>query len=545
MRPPRDMDIIEIELTNACIHRCSNCTRFCSHYDKPFFMTFETFRRAVDSMQGFQGTISLMGGEPTLHPDFERFARYLHEHMPKEKRKHGNPLIYPQKDMMQAIGAQNIRNMKHFSTSTGGDKTCVDGAGMFSSMGVSYMKNYEIIQDTLKFSGLNDHSNAMFHQPILISRKELGIGDDEWHKIRDNCWINMQWSASITPKGVFFCEIAGSMDMLFNGPGGLPIEKGWWKRDLNDFKEQMRWCEMCGMALQTYSRDANDEVDDVSPILYEKLLARKDKKTALRSINVISLKNGAISEESKQNAADYRGDFYSSSYSSRFTAASSAVFPKSFEVYRLGKGELLGRKLYEAICNSKDGNYIVILSGNRIFSDEEQIKWKQYVINPGTLHCSTDKNGFIALLNKNALSLRYMGMDRVLKCRVLDDLIKQWSSEKVVDFDTALAYEDDCINIDKNIRVVQYGAGNNGEVLLRELLSNGVNVVAVVDSDVKKQGKDFCGYVIKNPKALLGNEIQYDKVIIASTDYYDEIYQKLIYDGIPNEKIYDIVNLWN
>ena len=73
--------------------------------------------------------------------------------------------------------------------------------------GVEGLVYAEVIQDTLKFEGLNDHSNAMYHQPILISRKEMGISDETWQEIRDNCWINMQWSASITPKGAFFCEI--------------------------------------------------------------------------------------------------------------------------------------------------------------------------------------------------------------------------------------------------------------------------------------------------------------------------------------------------
>ena len=40
-----------------------------------------------------------------------------------------------------------------------------------------------------------------------------------------NCWVQEQWSASITPKGGFFCEVAGSLDHLMNGPGGVKIEK--------------------------------------------------------------------------------------------------------------------------------------------------------------------------------------------------------------------------------------------------------------------------------------------------------------------------------
>ena len=64
----------------------------------------------------------------------------------------------------------------------------------------------------------------------MATRKELGIPDEKWIKLRDKCWIQNLWSASITPKGAFFCEVAAAMDMTLNGPGGWPIEPGWWKR---------------------------------------------------------------------------------------------------------------------------------------------------------------------------------------------------------------------------------------------------------------------------------------------------------------------------
>ena len=103
---------------------------------------------------------------------------------------------------------------------------------------------------------LNDHINASFHQPGLFSRKDLGLSDEEWYKLRDNCWIQNEWSATITPKGAFFCEIAGALDYLFDGPGGWRIEEDWWKRKPEDFADQLHWCEICGFALHTFMRIA-------------------------------------------------------------------------------------------------------------------------------------------------------------------------------------------------------------------------------------------------------------------------------------------------
>ena len=79
MKSPKDMKIIQIDITNACVNRCSNCTRFCGHHTKPFFMDFETFKKAVDSFEGWEGCVGIIGGEPTLHPEIEKFIDYLRE----------------------------------------------------------------------------------------------------------------------------------------------------------------------------------------------------------------------------------------------------------------------------------------------------------------------------------------------------------------------------------------------------------------------------------------------------------------------------------
>ena len=44
---------IQIEVTNRCPKRCSNCTRCVQHVRQPFVMGFDTFRKAVDSVADF------------------------------------------------------------------------------------------------------------------------------------------------------------------------------------------------------------------------------------------------------------------------------------------------------------------------------------------------------------------------------------------------------------------------------------------------------------------------------------------------------------
>lgn len=262
MRQIREMSIIGIDITNACHKHCSNCTRFCGHHKKPFYMDFDTFKRAVDSLDGYQGLISTIGGEPLLHPEYHRFADYLQQKRGRSKLADDGRCQAMVKDCLAFAKVQ-----RWFEGAVNKGK----GFLLFTSMPKNYYKNYEAVQDTVTDLWLNDHSNPSFHQPILVSRKDLGIDDATFAQLRDNCWLQNFWSASITPKGAFFCEIAGTLDILFDGPGGKPIEPGWWNRDLSDYADQFHWCDICGMALKTYSRNANDGIDDASPTLYERL----------------------------------------------------------------------------------------------------------------------------------------------------------------------------------------------------------------------------------------------------------------------------------
>ena len=194
MRAIKDMSILEIDITNACMNKCSNCTRFCGHHQTPYFMDFETFKRAIDSLDDFEGLISIMGGEPLLHPEFERFVDYLEK---KRKTKalfdHKSKAIV--KDYLSYAQAQRWFNNSYNKGA---------GYNIFTSIPMQFYQHYEKIQDTFTHMFLNDHTHPSFHQPILISRKDLGITDEDFAVMREKCWLQNFWSASITPKGAFF-----------------------------------------------------------------------------------------------------------------------------------------------------------------------------------------------------------------------------------------------------------------------------------------------------------------------------------------------------
>lgn len=596
MKSPKDMRIIQIDITNACMYQCSNCTRFCGHHKKNFFMDFETFQRAVDSMKGYHGTIGVMGGEPTLHPEFERFVKYLHSQLSEGSRKDNHSLVKPQKDFIESILLENKIHSEVYQYETGARETVV-GAGLWSAMVPTYKKYYELIQDVFKMQAVNDHGNTMYHSPILINRKDLGIPDDKWIQIRDNCWAQDVWSATITPKGAFFCEIAGALDMLFDGPGGWPIEEGWWKRRPEEFGDQLRWCEYCGIAIETFTRDANDWIDDVSESMYKKLKeidSPKIKKP--ERINLVQIKDGVIAKKSKVGAKEVRRELFYDSFASRFNGQKSVLYPESFDaiVDINHKNEILeieqwmesqGR-VFESIflivfCEDLYNRLQSLYSGNRkigilkrdavwgrsyayalrhchalqpiwYFSDLLYIKENFYkslkdtVINPGTLHyvdlrsrsCDClERNaaaGVLALFHKEAVSLKRAGMDFIANAGCFDEIIRVWDTNKIVPMSWKMIEDSSGMRIQSNKVYAVYGAGITGHSALRQIWKNNSEAVFFVDTNPEKWGMRIEGIAVESPQELINRRKDYSQIVIAST-YFKEIKEKLEAMGFGEE----------
>ncbi len=399
MRSPADMIIIEIDITNACEHSCSNCTRMCGHHKKPFFMGFDTFKKAVDSLAEFPNTIGVIGGEPTLHPEFERFANYV-----KEKR-----IITDIK-----LAREPIVNMQGYQQFFGGGWTGRN-AVLLSSLNNSYYKHFETINDTFTRQLLNDHNNECLHQALLMSRKELGISDEEWIKKRNACWVQNTWSATITPKGAFFCEVAGALDMLFDGPGGWPIEPGWWRRKPEEFGEQLEWCEICGGCLDVPKRLSNEERDDVTPEIFDRLKKIGSPKALGGRCVVHDPKDY---EKFKDPTFTGNNDYMVAGGNVRTTAENRNLYPRSvllcpMKMWR----ELVGR------VNPPD--WIAI--ANEEYKDKISWLLSNCILNPG---CVYFRVGEYVVFNVNARAVR----DKVRWPQILpENIMEAYPSDKRIE----------------------------------------------------------------------------------------------------------------
>lgn len=258
------MDTIQIEITNACVSECSNCTRLVGHA-KPFFMTMDEFRVAVDSLVDYPKMIGIMGGEPLIHPSFEEMCSYLRSRIPRER------------------------------------------CGLWSTLPQGREFLAEQISETFGSVLLNDHTKGeLYHGPILVAGADLGLDDfSQWYSIH-HCWIQNCWSASITPKGAFFCEVAAALDYVFQGPGGWPVKPGWWQKTPKDFVEQMEnSCIQCGASYKLKSRRDTDSIDDIGDSILQKLVELESPKVRKGCFEVYT--HGFVQDNVQLN--EFRQDF--------------------------------------------------------------------------------------------------------------------------------------------------------------------------------------------------------------------------------------------
>lgn len=367
MKKIADKPTILIDITNKCINSCSNCMRFCGHYQNPYFMDFEFFKNAIDSLDGWNGQIGIIGGEPLLHPDFAKMVQYLHDKFGTATNKmFTEPVCDVNKYAMDYM-PYNHGKLRLYTTAETNN----------------FYDNMELICDTFSSLRCNDHKNKTKHFSVLVNYKDLGISDEEFEKRENRCWIQNNCGASITPKGAFFCEMAGALDLLFDGPGGWDVKPDWWKRV--DYSDQKHWCKICGARLGLPMLDDNQKFDYITESIKNKL--PNSKKIKNGDYKIITKedyeKNNQLWDEQKELQLKKVAEVSMSN-------DNKILFPKNFDKIQVDDTINLN--------NYKDW---VVIEENEADCKKLMSKLNNSVLNPGNLYYYG--NSFAINVNSNAL----------------------------------------------------------------------------------------------------------------------------------------------
>jgi organic radical activating enzyme len=262
LKPIVKKEAIQIEITNACIRQCSNCTRLVGHHAKPYMMSFDYFKTALDSIDKTPTLIGIMGGEPMLHPKFIDICLYLQKKFPPEK------------------------------------------LGLWSTLDKRFKKYAPIISDTFGAVLPNNHTHKkIFHSPILVCSKKI-LGDNHITAV-ENCWIQNNWSASINPHGAYFCEVAAAIDMLLKTKTAFDINTSWWRKKPSACLKQVKaLCSRCGVCLDLTPRKDTEKIDDLDKWWLKKLKNKSPKLMAERCQEF----TGCIFDHKLNNVNSFRSD---------------------------------------------------------------------------------------------------------------------------------------------------------------------------------------------------------------------------------------------
>lgn len=223
MRPVKDHWAVAIDITTRCNRSCANCTRgmrFVKHADRDT----ESIESALRSLQGWNGGVVCIGGEPTLHSDFLTVCELWHWHVPRWR----SALFYGKKITDPIVSGY-----------------------VEQAFGV---RNY------------NDHYGGSWHQPVLVHSRDLGISSFDIVRNVNRCWLNWNWCPVIVPGvGAYFCEVAATIDnLLSGGRGAVPPHPGWWESE-QLFTGQHGLCEWCGIPHGLQAMRDTDKRDAISP----------------------------------------------------------------------------------------------------------------------------------------------------------------------------------------------------------------------------------------------------------------------------------------
>lgn len=279
MKSVADNDTIQIEITNVCPNRCSNCTRYVG-LAKPYCMDFEYFKKAVDSLERFHNMVGVMGGEPLLHPQFDQICEYAFSKFPREQ------------------------------------------LGLWTCFPKGSEKYRELIVRTFGNVFLNDHSRAdIWHHPFLVAAADLVPSRDMIFYVADKCYFQRAWSASINPRGAYFCEMAASYAMLFpqTTMDGWELTKGWWRKTTKDYRKQIEaFCEYCGGALFLKRRKSvNGSLYDITETNLDRML-HEHPKVDLKRFVLYDEKDLLEAAECQETLAAYKDPCYRNDIAARY-----------------------------------------------------------------------------------------------------------------------------------------------------------------------------------------------------------------------------------
>jgi len=224
---------IEIDITYDCNLKCLNCNRSCTQAPSKEMMSFEQIKGFIDETINLNlkwEKINILGGEPTLHPDFLQIINlileeYVYKHsLNTVLQITSNGLPSSKKILEQLPLSKNIKINK-----------------------LSFKKHY-IVEHFIPFN-LAPIDNELFTNA----------------NFSNGCWITNSCGIGLNPYGYFCCAVAGGIERIFGLKKSIMHLSSITEFELNE--QLSTYCRFCGsFSAYDSNKGAFIEDNDILPL---------------------------------------------------------------------------------------------------------------------------------------------------------------------------------------------------------------------------------------------------------------------------------------
>lgn len=204
---------IELDITYECNLKCLHCNRSCTQAPTQTHMTLDQIQRFVrESIKHNKKweIINVLGGEPTLHPEFEDII---------------NCLLY------EYVIAHSANTTLQITSNGYGDKV--------QSKLKSLPQHPNVVINTNSFKTGRE---IPYFTPFNLAPVDHPVGQEQqYHK---GCWVTAYCGIGLNHLGYFACGVAGGIERILKAKKGI--------QTLEDLSENLlqnqlqTYCKLCG-----------------------------------------------------------------------------------------------------------------------------------------------------------------------------------------------------------------------------------------------------------------------------------------------------------
>lgn len=236
---------VEIDITYKCNLKCLGCNRSCTQAPTNEAVEFSDIEQFVEESvitNKKWELINILGGEPTLHPKFEKIIEYIHDEYIIKKSP---------KTILQVVS--NGYNEKSRNL-------CDDIRSKYENVRIDY-GSYKTERVVEYFSAFND---------APIDDKKFKDSD-----FKKGCWVTSYCGIGLNKNGYYACAVAGGIDRIFQKNMSIPKLK---EVTISKLEQQLyEFCRYCGN-FKAYADNFGDFIPRVEKEPFKNEISKSWKK---------------------------------------------------------------------------------------------------------------------------------------------------------------------------------------------------------------------------------------------------------------------------